>query len=138
MSTDIDKGYLVGLPKMPFFGYPFWLLVSVIFMIVSAFDITAEFMNSVTGFKSSAGHWFQRSGAASITICAIVEALIMVRIHRQMRGEPTLETERGFLSNEEIKYLKALQTFGLFIVSVGTVVWGYGDLLHQLLLKCSA
>ena len=51
-----------------------------------------------------------------------------------MRGEPTMETVAGFLTLEEIKYLGFLQWVALVLLVVGTVVWGYGDVLYATML----
>jgi hypothetical protein len=51
-----------------------------------------------------------------------------------MKGEPTMETMAGFLTIEEERYLGVLQWTALVLLVVGTVVWGYGDVLYVAML----
>jgi hypothetical protein len=98
-------------------------------LIFSATSLGTEFLNSLTDIQNTTGQWFQRSGSVATSICAVVEALMLVRLHRQMRGEPS-ETPGGTITLEEMRYLSVLQGIALILIVFGTVIWGYGDVLH--------
>lgn len=128
------KGFCKGLPPKALIGYPVWLALALIVLIVSSTSVGTNFLNSISALQNTTPQWFQRSGSLVTVICAITEALILVRLHRQMRGEPTMETVAGFLTLEEIKYLGFLQWVALVLLVVGTVVWGYGDVFYATML----
>lgn len=128
------KGFGKGLPEKALIGYPVWLALALFILVVSSTSIGANFLNSISSMPNTAPQWFQRSGSLVTVICAIIEALILVRLHRQMKGEPTMETVAGFLTIEEMKYLSILQWVALVLLVVGTVVWGYGDVLYATML----
>lgn len=128
------KGFGNGLPTKALIGYPIWLALALLILALSSTSAGAIFLNSISTIPNTAPQWFQRSGSLVTVICAIIEALILVRLHRQMKGEPTMETASGFLTIEEMKYLDVLQWVALVLLVVGTVVWGYGDVLYETML----
>jgi len=130
MPAEIDKGFFVGLPKKALFGYPFWILVAALFMPLSTHPSAVGWLNELLLSQQPPSSWFQRSGTVAIALGVIIEALILNRFDLDIRGYPTMETERGFLSQAERKYLNWLQVFTLSLVIIGTIVSGYGDILH--------
>ena len=129
-----SKGFGKGLPIKALVGYPAWLVFALLILVVSSTSCGADLLNSISAIPNTVPQWFQRSGSLVTVICAIIEALILVRLHRQMKGEPTMETVAGFLTIEEMKYLGVLQWAALALLVVGTVVWGYGDVLYVAML----
>lgn len=125
-----NKGFNQGLPKKALFGYPAWLILALLLPLASGTEFLSILLNEMSNIQNTTEQWFQRSGSLTTVICAIIEGLIMVRLHRQMRGEPTQETVAGFLTPEEIKYLNLLQWAALLLVVCGTIIWGYGDAIH--------
>lgn len=76
----------------------------------------------------SLGVWFQRSGSVMTVLCLVLELKVFSLYGRLF---PSGFVDKGF--NEfKAKYLpvyKGLTIILLFLTAVGTVIWGYGDLL---------
>lgn len=74
------------------------------------------------------GVWFQRSGSLMTVLCLVLD-LKVFSIHGRLF--PSGFVSVGFDEFKE-KYLpiyKGLTILLLFLTAVGTVIWGYGDLL---------
>ncbi|RLA80878.1 MAG: hypothetical protein DRG78_10110 [Epsilonproteobacteria bacterium] len=78
--------------------------------------------------------WFQRSGSIMVVLALLsdisattIDRLIIARDHSFLYCNMYIEQEYKYTLNF-IKYLS------YFIVTIGTLIWGYGDLLYSKLI----
>jgi len=79
---------------------------------------------------TSEGHWFSRSGSLMVVFGAIVEYRNFgVQQYLREKRDETWKPRETF-----IKELKKRQPFDILTLSslvIGTVIWGYGDLVFN-------
>jgi hypothetical protein len=76
----------------------------------------------------SLGDWFQRSGSVMTVLCLVLDLKVFALYGRLF---PSGFVDKGF-DEFKAKYLpiyKGLTILLLSLTAVGTVIWGYGDLL---------
>jgi hypothetical protein len=74
------------------------------------------------------GVWFQRSGSVMTVLCLVLDLKVFA-IHSRLF--PPGFVDKGF-AEFKAKYLpiyKGLTILLLVLTAVGTIIWGYGDLL---------
>jgi hypothetical protein len=78
--------------------------------------------------------WFQRSGAVVIFLAAIIE-------YRHIQYYPKISISRSIISGELIdkkilimpcQIRNWIGKFGILYLIIGTLIWGYGDLLFDI------
>ena len=80
--------------------------------------------------ETGQGHWFARSGSLMVVMGAMLE-------YRNFSHQQYLREKRDETWEPDPQFLKALKwrrPFDLLILSslvIGTVIWGYGDLLFS-------
>ncbi|GAB0109223.1 hypothetical protein [Pseudoalteromonas distincta] len=92
-------------------------------------------MISLTGLLKPScealGFWFQRSGATTVVfaIFAELKAANMLSVFK-----PAGMVNRSFHSTRDkyIKQIKIYNYIALFLIVLGTVIWGYGDLILKM------
>jgi len=102
-----------------------------LFFIFSALAILMPVFSLSGLLKPSSealGVWFQRSGATTVVFAVFAElkASNMLAVFK-----PSGFVDQTFHSTRD-KYLKQVKLYNyiaLFLVVLGTVIWGYGDLL---------
>ena len=125
MTKDINKVYVQG--HTPFKCYRD-VSVSIILIIVA---LVIPFQASMGFMKpdiETINIWFQRSGSITVLLSLVAEYVIS-RLHGIIRpaGFTSKETEniRKKLENP----LMVLRYIGGGTAVLGTIIWGYGDLL---------
>lgn len=102
--------------------------------ILLGLTVLVILFGSVSTFRPSADDpevWFQRSGALLVAFGAIVEFMLL-SINGAVNpsgssGEQHLEMARKY----QLKY-RIMSYVAFVVIFVGTVIWGYGDLLYKL------
>lgn len=75
------------------------------------------------------GMWFSRSGSVMVLICVIVEYRLG---NLQQIGfkDPQKALQHEIVSaGQQAEYKKYIDWFAHFQIVIGTIIWGYGDLL---------
>jgi len=83
--------------------------------------------------------WFQRSGSLLVVIGAIFEGKYILRSSQAgqvvLTGTVTIEKEEAKKECGFISSLPDIKTHaGFYIIVIGTVIWGYGDILIKALI----
>jgi hypothetical protein len=99
-----------------------------IVLLAIAYGIPSGFF--VYSFATCEGHWFARSGSLMVMIGAILE-------FNNFSAQQYLREKRDSTWKPQQEYVTALnkrKIFDTLILSslvVGTLIWGYGDLLFK-------
>lgn len=77
-------------------------------------------------------HWFQRSGSIVVLLGVLIVARRIVRLSKEYQNEdwnlPSESAEgKRVLLDQRSEYI-----IGPIVAVIGTIVWGYGDLLFAL------
>lgn len=98
--------------------------------------ISISIIVSLNPVNESHAIWFQRSGSIITLLATLAEALFVVRLNKLVRIShwaqlrPEIYVERKY---------KPLLNFSLvttaIIISCGTLIWGYGDILFNLVYR---
>jgi hypothetical protein len=125
MTKDINKVYVQGHTPLKCYRD---VAVSLILIVVAIF---IPFLANIGFIKPEAetiNIWFQRSGSITVLLSLVAEYVIS-RLHGIIRpaGFTSKETEniRKKLENP----LMVLRYIGGGAAVLGTIIWGYGDLL---------
>ena len=102
--------------------------------------LTIVGISTFISFKTGQWHWLQRSGALVVSVGAILSTrrLLRICINGLLNELPHEEIAKRFTTNAETP--KDMQNqhdltaayYGFFIVSFGTLIWAYGDLINYL------
>jgi hypothetical protein len=77
--------------------------------------------------------WFQRSGSILVVLGGLFEAKYILRTHEEgqtvFRGTLVIETDEP--DDQEPFGKRAKKHAGFVVVLLGTLIWGYGDLVES-------
>ena len=102
------------------------LVVSIALILICSVVIL---VSAVASYCLGDGQWFQRSGSLCV-LCSVI-----LEIHQSLLREPqpssTVSTEgRPAMKSPEVSTLDGwFRRFAWLGIIMGTVVWGYGDLV---------
>ena len=91
--------------------------------------VIPSFLSLVPEFRPQAepaGQWFERSGAA-MTVLAVFAQFKATSIATMITGQGVAETWEAYRKYNSRQ--KIAEILSLVLIFVGTLVWGYGDLL---------
>lgn len=74
------------------------------------------------------GVWFQRSGSVMTVLCLVLD-LKVFSIHGRLFPSGMVDKDFGKFKTKYLPVKNALTILLLILTAVGTVIWGYGDLL---------
>ncbi|KZZ49433.1 hypothetical protein A3759_03760 [Thalassolituus sp. HI0120] len=74
--------------------------------------------------------WFQRCGACLTLSVICIEVFIEQRLQKLMGGLPSVENLDNNGKTLHIKQHDAQQACLLILAVVGTIIWGFGDLIY--------
>lgn len=78
--------------------------------------------------SESLGSWFQRSGSVMTVLCLALDVKIF-SIHGRLFPSGYVSLGFGAFKEKYLPVYNALSVVLLILTAVGTVIWGYGDLL---------
>jgi hypothetical protein len=98
-----------------------------------ALALIAAAASLMLSISTKDGQWFERSGSITTLLAAIVEFRQVARGEAEKRGSPLRAvrldaTPAGTRSREE----ERIATIGLWVLALGTVIWGYGQPMFHL------
>ena len=104
------------------------IIISTCCLILSALIPVLAYFGIFQPESEPIGSWFQRSGSIGVLFAAIAE-LFMNKIAPFVNaggivGESEIEWEKEFYT-----YYRNICILGGVLALVGTIIWGYGDLL---------
>ena len=105
--------------------------------ILAGLSLTIIIGSLVASFYLNEWHWFQRFGALSVSIGAVLSTRRILRfgIDGALRGETYFEviarrvTDPWNMDDEETYCDLLCSYWGFWIVGIGTIIWAFGDLL---------
>ena len=71
--------------------------------------------------------WFQRSGSVAVFIAVYLEYIAQF----QLKNLAEFEIERITFDRPFSSYFELISQFCVGLAIIGTIVWGYGDLLYE-------
>ncbi|MBY5920584.1 hypothetical protein [Ferrimonas balearica] len=107
------------------------LLIPLLFFIAVLLPVFA--WHGVGSLDSDIGEWFQRSGSLVVLCAAVLEYLLfkITLSATPASGERTGRRPHYRVSSTYLKYIQALKYVTAIVAIIGTVIWGYGDLMYQ-------
>ena len=101
------------------------LIDSILLLISLAWGV----YNFLCSYSTGDGMWFSRSGSVIVLICVIVE--FRLGNLRQLGFENAQKAfQHDIVSSGQLpEYKKYIGWFTHFQIIIGTLIWGYGDLL---------
>lgn len=75
-------------------------------------------------------NWFSRSGAAMVVFALLAEAKA-ISISKMMNASGVRTRSYEAFIDEYILYSIQLNKIAFFTIAMGTLIWGYGDLLIE-------
>jgi hypothetical protein len=107
--------------------------------LISVLAIAVGGMSLYFDFYLKVPHWFQRSGSIITILGAILSArkLISKGIKESIESEYVCsggdsETDFSEIAAEAKKNVQSAY-IGIFFIIIGTVIWGYGDIISKLI-----
>lgn len=106
------------MKKINEFGFIWFFLLLQILILVSG---TSSYFATIIGDKPE--FWFQRSGSILVGLAVFTEIII---IHKSFTKEHFLvkDIELNNLLKSHLNYAVAMTAL------IGTIIWGYGDLIY--------
>ena len=126
LETAGRVGYSNGTVVMKRFIEKFGDQISV-FLISSG--IVALMFSLFVSDLTKNGEWFQRSGSLLVLFCAIVEIIQNVIKEPQVSSSVYIEGRPALKAYPISSFRKFLHSFSWVGIVLGTIVWGYGDLV---------
>ena len=91
-------------------------------------------LSAIVSFKTGHGHWFGRSGSITVLAAAVVQFRLAVQLEASQYRALVFGVLARFPRPASLTALsKFLGPASLFLIVVGTAIWGYGDLLFDAL-----
>lgn len=107
-------------------------LIPVFLLAAISFPIFAWF--GILSLDDNNGDWFQRSGSL-VVLCAAIIEYILFRINisaTPASGDKTASGSDRKTSAMYLRYILALKYITAVVAIVGTIIWGYGDLIFAI------
>jgi hypothetical protein len=105
-----------------FLSWAAYILLSAIFI---------WFFVATNPYNQPQGEWFSRSGSLITLLAALGEALFIIKLNGLVKiTHPAMLTPEIYLQRKFTPILKLTFALTLFLASIGTIIWGYGDLLY--------
>jgi hypothetical protein len=82
--------------------------------------------------NESIGTWFQRSGSFMVLLAVLVEYKLF-SINGDVNPNGVISVEQGELSEKFGRWHKVSTYLAVLLAILGTLIWGYGDLLYTLI-----
>lgn len=99
-----------------------WILI-VVAIFVAVISVIAD-------YYSANYDWFARSGAIAVLLAAIVEYRISSHIYDDIYRAIAQQKHSGFATKAKKSKNRSILSFITHTVLIlGTIIWGYGDLL---------
>lgn len=73
--------------------------------------------------------WFQRSGAITVLFAAWME-YILAKSNEHINLSGIVVSQQILLSDKYKKPYRIAQYIGIVMLIIGTIIWGYGDLIY--------
>lgn len=101
--------------------------------LIEYFLLCIAFVWGIIGFSLAyifgEGLWFSRSGSVIVLLCAIVEFRLS-SLRQKSYEDPKFALKEGIMTSGMLPPEKKwVSIFAHIQVVVGTIIWGYGDLL---------
>jgi uncharacterized protein YjeT (DUF2065 family) len=125
MTKDLNKTYVLG--HTPFKCYRDFTVSSALILIAVIIPVLA-FSGILKPENEQAGIWFQRSGSITVLLSLTAEYIIS-RLHGIIRPAGFTSDETEMIRVKLESPLMVLRYIGGAVAVVGTIIWGYGDLL---------
>ena len=91
--------------------------------------LTSVFVSLVASFISGDGHWFQRSGSLLVLFSVVLEFRQSQMTKPSVSSDVSINNRPVATSRNTPAFRKWLHYYALLAIVIGTLVWGYGDLL---------
>jgi hypothetical protein len=92
--------------------------------------ILVAILSVIADYYSTGCNWFARSGAIAVLLAAIVEYRISSHIYDDIYRANAQQQHSGFATKpKKPKNRDILSFLTHTILILGTIIWGYGDLL---------
>ena len=93
--------------------------------------LTSVFVSFVASFVSGDGHWFQRSGSLLVLFSVVLEFRQTQMARPSASKDVFVNGQPTAISRNTPAFRKCLHYYALLAIVIGTVIWGYGDLLFS-------
>lgn len=104
-------------------------VIDIILLIIAATVAIVSFFISISVNDSQ---WFERSGSLTVLFAAVVEYRQLSRGESIKRTTPIGEMRiNQTLPGTREKGDEIISAIGLFMVCLGTVIWGYGSPIYE-------
>ena len=99
-----------------------------ILLLATVIPFIAVYIPALMPAEETTGGWFQRSGSIVVALVVWIE-LKNNSIDGYIFPNGMVSSEYGIFSKEYKTYFLAIRWFGVTLAILGTIIWGYGDIL---------
>ena len=98
-------------------------------IILVVLGLSSILVSAIASFISGDGHWFQRSGSLLVLFSVVLEFRQSQIAKPSASRDVSVGGQPAAISHNFPAVRKWLHYFAIVTIGIGTLIWGYGDLL---------